>query len=306
MSKGVYPHITNIPPSRKGIPHTEETKRKISLKLKGRTPPHYLDKTRWEEVKKKISNANKEKAAWNKGKVGIYKLSEEAKRKLLEKMKVAMKGKHTSPNTEFKKGHTVPGEIRKKISLSQKGRKLPEEQRRKIIERIKNHHPRLGKYHTVESKEKMRNIKIELYKNNYWLRTKISNSVKKLWQNPKYRKKCSGESHPWWKGGITRREETLAHALRVELRNWTKEVLERDNYTCQECRKKFDKKSLQVHHIKPISQYPSLALESSNGVTLCKNCHFTTESHGRKLEKNTKAPLNIEKTQFINKILNNS
>ena len=243
---------------------------------------------------------------WNKGKVGIHKLSKETKRKISERMKIIMKGKHTSPETEFKKGHGVPEEIRKKISLSEKGRKLSEEHKRKIIERMKSNHPRLGKYHTKESKEKTRNAKITFYKKNFWLKTKISNSVKRLWQDPEYRQAHTGSNHRWWKGGITKRQETLAHALRVELRNWAKEILERDNYTCRKCGEKFKSSFLHTHHIKPISKYPSLALDISNGITLCRNCHFKTESYGKKLKKQTKEILTIEEKQFINEVVNSN
>lgn len=322
MPKGVYLHK---PSPRKGISLPEEIKRKISEGMKGKKNAlgkHFFlseeakrkisERQRGrklpEETKRKMSLAQKEryKDGNERMKTSLAMKGTERSEETRRKLSLALKGKHISPKTEFKKGHEVSAEIRKKISLSEKGRKLSEEHKRKIIERMKTNHPRLGKYHTKESKEKLRNAKIELYKNNYWLKTKISNSVKKLWQNPEYRQAHTGPNHPWWKGGITKREETLAHALRVELRNWTKEVLERDNYTCQECGKKFNKKFLQVHHIKPISQYPSLALDVSNGITLCKNCHLATESYGRKLEKNTKILLNTEKRQFINKISNNS
>ena len=217
-------------------------------------------------------------------------LPEEIKRKISEGMKGKKNalGRHWSHSEETKR----------KMAQAHTGKKLSEEIKRKMSLAQKERYK--------DENERIRNTKIKLYKNNYWLKTRISNSVKKLWQNPQYRQAHIGPNHPWWKGGLTKREETLAHALRVELRNWAKEVLERDNYTCQECGKKFDKKFLHTHHIKPISKNPSLALDVSNGITLCKNCHFTTESFGRKLEKSAKILLNTEKRQFINKISNNS
>jgi 5-methylcytosine-specific restriction endonuclease McrA len=61
------------------------------------------------------------------------------------------------------------------------------------------------------------------------------------------------------------------------------QVLERDNYECQECKRKGkvytdnhdpDKhKRLDVDHIKEIEQYPELALEFGNLKTLCVRCH---------------------------------
>jgi hypothetical protein len=63
MSKGMF-----------GKHHSEETKIKMSLSQKGRKLT--------EETKRKISEAHKGKTAWNKGKIGCYKLSEETKNKI--------------------------------------------------------------------------------------------------------------------------------------------------------------------------------------------------------------------------------
>lgn len=49
-----------------------------------------------------------------------------------------------------------------------------------------------------------------------------------------------------------------------------KNVLERDDYTCQICG---SKENLEVHHIKEYSKYPKLRTCLSNGITLCKSCH---------------------------------
>lgn len=58
-------------------------------------------------------------------------------------------------------------------------------------------------------------------------------------------------------------------------------VLERDHYECQWCRK--DKrrivKATVVHHVKEIKDYPSLALNIDNCVSLCRECH--ERHHGR-------------------------
>ena len=55
------------------------------------------------------------------------------------------------------------------------------------------------------------------------------------------------------------------------LRKWRQIVLEKDNYTCQECGNTEEK--LQAHHIKPKCSHPELKLEIENGKTLCRNCH---------------------------------
>lgn len=225
---------------------------------------------------------------WNKGKIGIY--SEEYRKKI----SAGLKGKRKPPRSEEHrknlskalKGHEVSEETRKKISQAQIGREISEETRRKLSEAKKgSKHPLWGKRHTEETKNKMRDTKINQYRNNSELIIRISNSVKKLWRDSEYHKKHTGPNHHWWKGGITKREETLAHALRAELRNWAKEVLERNNYTCQRCGIRSEgKRVMQVHHIKSVLEYPSLVLDIANGITLCKNCHRNTESYGRKLK----------------------
>jgi Restriction endonuclease len=60
---------------------------------------------------------------------------------------------------------------------------------------------------------------------------------------------------------------------------WRKAVLERDNYTCQNC---FSKVNLQAHHIKQWRYNPHLRYEVSNGLCLCVDCHRKTDSWGYK------------------------
>ena len=53
---------------------------------------------------------------------------------------------------------------------------------------------------------------------------------------------------------------------------WRKSVKERDGYQCQfpgcTCTR-----YLEVHHILPWSEYPTLRYNTNNGITLCKNHH---------------------------------
>ena len=82
----------------------------------------------------------------------------------------------------------------------------------------------------------------------------------------------------------------------VQYINWRKSVFERDNYTCQECKKIGGK--LHVDHIKPFSDIISelrkefgtenlyskalecLALwDTNNGRTLCVDCHKKTDTY---------------------------
>ena len=49
-------------------------------------------------------------------------------------------------------------------------------------------------------------------------------------------------------------------------------ILERDDYTCQECRW-CEPDIMQVDHIQPKSIYPELQYELNNLECLCPNCH---------------------------------
>ena len=135
LFKTLYPNGYNLTEGGDGVIPCEETRRKISMKLKGR----YLSKEKHpffgkhhsEESKKKMSLARKGKTSPNKGK----HLSEEQKRKIGE----SLKGR-TGPN----KGKTMSEETKKKIS----------EAKKKLYSSSKNH-PMFGKHHSEESKKKM-------------------------------------------------------------------------------------------------------------------------------------------------------
>lgn len=112
-------------------PRSEETKKRMSERMKGNT----WNKGRKlsEEHKKKISESGKGKTPWNKGMPGTWlgrHHSEESKKKMSE----ARKGKKLTPFTE---------EHRKKISEAMKGKKLSEEHRAKLSEAKKGKHWKL-------------------------------------------------------------------------------------------------------------------------------------------------------------------
>jgi len=114
---------------KKGIPHTEETKRKISQAKKGKKPteeirkkqsermkgennPNY-GKTTSEEIKRKISNATKGRIPWNKG---ISLLTENSKKKLKENNKGRILWNKGIPHKE---------ETKRKISNTKTGKPSP-------------------------------------------------------------------------------------------------------------------------------------------------------------------------------------
>ena len=140
-----------------------------------------------EENTRKLSDANKGRIPWNKGKTEVY--SEETIRKISEAAKGNKRwlGKHHSEETRKKmseahkgrkspmKGKHLSEEHKRKISESLKGNKhayghpQSEETRRKIGEAIKGEKNHMfGKQHTDEARQKM------------------SESSKKSWRNPDY------------------------------------------------------------------------------------------------------------------------
>lgn len=59
-------------------------------------------------------------------------------------------------------------------------------------------------------------------------------------------------------------------------KNWKKQVLIRDNYTCQRCG---NKENLVVHHIEKFSENKQLRFNVDNGITLCQKCHKEVHKH---------------------------
>jgi hypothetical protein len=100
----------------------------------------------------------------------------------------------------------------------------------------------------------------------------------------KYRKKkFSGENSSWWKGGITPINTNIRAS--VEMRTWRKQVLDRDGYKCIWCN---TTERLEADHIKPFCDFPELRFELSNGRTLCRKCHQTTETYTYKMRRKHK------------------
>ena len=52
------------------------------------------------------------------------------------------------------------------------------------------------------------------------------------------------------------------------------EILSRDNYDCQRCKRNHEASTATtVHHIKHLKDYPELAFDDDNLESLCSDCH---------------------------------
>ena len=95
-----------------------------------------------------------------------------------------------------------------------------------------------------------------------------------------------GELAPNWKGGLTEMNYRIRRS--AEYKDWRESVYRRDNWTCQECGSRSEKRKrlrLNADHIKPFALYPELRFELSNGRTLCESCHRKTPTWGASIEK---------------------
>jgi hypothetical protein len=77
-------------------------------------------------------------------------------------------------------------------------------------------------------------------------------------------------------------------------------VLERDNYSCRQCKGKSKESKLEVHHIQFKSEQGSDEVE--NLITLCKCCHDKVHDYTVKLNENGKAKGTLRHATQMNSI----
>ena len=69
-------------------------------------------------------------------------------------------------------------------------------------------------------------------------------------------------------------KERLSHRYQLggnNVRKWSKQTMERDNYTCQICNQL--RGNLNAHHLNGWNAFPEQRFDLDNGVTLCNDCH---------------------------------
>ncbi len=134
------------------------------------------------------------------------------------------------------------------------GHPLSEETRRKISSANKGKSRGVGRKNTAEVRRKMSEIA-----------------------------RARGERHNFRIDGKgdERRTERKASMQQMEYRLWREAVYARDNWTCQECKKRGGK--LAADHVKPWRDFPELRYDVSNGRTLCEECHKKTPTYGGRI-----------------------
>lgn len=150
--------------------HTEESRRKRSIKMRGKNAPHY-GKHLSEETKQKIRAKTSGKLNHNYGKSMEEKIKQKISKTLL--------------------GHKVSDVTRKKISKSKKGKKnygtfkkgnIPwthyhghsDEAKKKMSKKAKGRTTWIvGKHHSEKTKEKIRNKQIKLWQDKDYARKNI-------------------------------------------------------------------------------------------------------------------------------------
>lgn len=145
-------------------------------------------------------------------------------------------------------------------SVSQKGRILGLETKQKIKMKA------IGRKHSFETIQKMR---LSNSNRKHSEETKKKIGIGQVLAIKEGRRIISvGDKNPNWKGGLT----VIIRGMRrsFEYSQWRKDVLRRDNNTCQRCMKINVR---IVHHIKEFSKYPDVRFDRNNGITLCEYCH---------------------------------
>lgn len=179
----------------------------------------------------------------------------------------AIGNKHAAGNIPWNIGKKMPEDAVKKMSEKHKGL-IPWNKGMKYTEEEKSQLNLSGlmEGHKTENRKKALATRKEKY-----------GYIHSPEQRKKFSEMFKGEKSHWWKGG----KSAVAHRLResAEMKQWKKDVFERDDWTCQECKQRGGK--LIAHHIKSFAYHPELRFDVNNGQTLCIDCHKQTDNYGK-------------------------
>lgn len=180
--------------------------------------------------------------------------SEEVRKKISESNKGRKLSKeHKKKLSKSHKGKILSEETKKKMSESHKGKSFSEEHRKKISELHK------GKKHSEETKKKISKSKKGQIP---WMKGKIQSEESRIKQS------CSMQD-------INRKEWNgfFIHGIYCDVwsdKEYKESIKERDNYQCQnniDCKK--NSKRLGLHHI----DYDKKNCKPENIITVCTSCN---------------------------------
>ena len=161
---------------------------------------------------------------------------------------------HNRKVSEAKKGIPRPDWVRKKISLSNKGKKawnkgIPiNKKTREKLRQIRLNNPTNGQYKKGHGCSKEIREKISLARKGQHAR----------------------EKHPGWKGGIT--DERICMCYRREWIDMKGFIRKRDKYICQKCNIPENGNKFHMHHMISF-EVKELRLHPDNLIFLCPQCH---------------------------------
>jgi len=128
---------------------------------------------------------------------------------------------------------------------------------------------------------------------------RIRNAGKDFSKNFKGTNIKYGKDNHFWKGGVTAENKNFIKAVKNlrEYQEWRRKIFERDNYTCQICKKKGGELNadhypktfasiMKENNIKTILEAINCTdlKDINNGRTLCVDCHRKTPTWGTRLE----------------------
>lgn len=174
-----------------------------------------------------------------------------------------------------------------------KRKPFTEEHKRKISKSNKGkHYYWLGKKFSEEHRKKMSETAKKKGFGKWSKGKKLSlETIQKIVQKTKQTQFKKGNKHPNWRGGITPLRYQILNL--PQYKNWRKKIYERDDFTCQWCKKRGGKIAAD-HYPESFSEIlfhnNIISLKGAkkckqlwninNGRVLCFNCHKKTDNYG--------------------------